>query len=138
MKKKALYKGRVTDEVNFPAQAIVEVEEAQDPLDNGYRVAVKNVIPGQLIEFRLKKKESGNLVSVLEKSHLETEDVCRDFGQCGGCVYQPMDYLSQLKMKERQVKKLMAEALKAISKGEVYPCENPIKINEDDLSSLPF
>ena len=138
MKKKALYKGRVTDEVNFPAQAIVEVEEAQDPLDNGYRVAVKNVIPGQLIEFRLKKKESGNLVSVLEKSHLETEDVCRDFGQCGGCVYQPMDYLSQLKMKERQVKKLMAEALKAISKGEVYPCETPIKINEDDLAALPF
>ena len=138
MKKKALYKGRVTQEVNFPAQAIVEVEGAEDPSDNGYRVSVKNVIPGQLIEFRLKKKESGNLVSVLEKSHLETEEVCPDFGKCGGCVYQPMDYNAQLNMKARQVKKLIAEALKAISRGEVYPCENLPEINDEDLEALPF
>ena len=69
MKRKSLYKGRVTAEVNFPAQAIVEVEGAEDPADNGCQVAVKNVIPGQLIEFRLKKQAAGNLISVIAVSY---------------------------------------------------------------------
>ncbi|MDU0939247.1 MAG: 23S rRNA (uracil(1939)-C(5))-methyltransferase RlmD [Clostridiales bacterium] len=140
MKRKSLYKGRVTAEVNFPAQAIVEVEGAEDPADNGCQVAVKNVIPGQLIEFRLKKQAAGNLISVIERSPLETEEVCPDFGQCGGCVYQPMDYQAQLNMKAIQVKKLMAQSLKLIKNGENYSTEVPfeVEINEDDLAALPF
>ena len=100
MKKKQIYKGEVTDLVDFPCKAKVRVFEAADEEDNGATVTVKNVIPGQKIYFRLKKKGVGDFTELMEKSPFETENGCNIFGACGGCVYLTLDYQKQLEIKE--------------------------------------
>jgi 23S rRNA (uracil-5-)-methyltransferase RumA len=104
LKKGALYTG-IVESVEFPNKGIVMVPGEDE------RVIVKNVIPGQRVELRVTKHRSnhyeGNLVRVIDRSACENVTACRDFGVCGGCVYQTMDYESQLAMKEGQVKRLM-------------------------------
>ena len=117
MKRKELYKGIVTDRIYFPARAEVEVVESDNREDNGKTVLVKNVIPGQKIEFRLKKQSSGNLINILEKSCYETEKRCSVFGECGGCVYLPMNYTAQLEMKRKEIVRIMGTALDEIHNG---------------------
>lgn len=48
---------------------------------------------------------------MLENAPSETADRCSNFGTCGGCVYQSVQYEDQLKMKEAQVHKLLSEAV---------------------------
>ena len=107
MKKGEIYEG-IIEKVDFPNKGIVEVE--------GQKVIVKNGIPGQKVRFMINKKRSGRaegrLLEILEKSPLETRDpVCHIFPQCGGCMYQTMAYEDQLKMKERQVRELLEQAV---------------------------
>ena len=110
MKRKEVYKGEVTDAVSFPGKAKVVVYDAPEAEDNGSCVTVKNVIPGQKIEFRLKRQGRGELVRVLEKSPHEIQEVCTVFGECGGCTYSSMDYDAQLEMKLAMVKELFAQS----------------------------
>lgn len=107
MKKGEIYEG-IIEKIDFPNKGIVEVE--------GQKVIVKNGIPGQKVRFMINKKRSGRaegrLLEVLEKSPLETrEPVCNIFPACGGCMYQTMAYEDQLKMKERQVRELLEQAV---------------------------
>ena len=106
MKKKQIYEAIVTDRIDFQDKAKVKVFNAPEAEDNDTIVTVKNAIPGQKIEFRLKKQGKGDLVSVTEKSPLETQTVCPIFGECGGCTYSSMEYDAQLKMKLDMVKRL--------------------------------
>ena len=131
MKRKELYKGIVTDRIHFPARAEVEVIEAENPEDNGQKVLIKNVIPGQKIEFRLKKQTAGNLVNILEESEYETEKRCPVFGECGGCVYLPMDYEAQLEMKRKEIVRIMGTALDGIHNG-AYMGEGEAQYVSDD------
>ena len=131
MKRKELYKGIVTDRIHFPARAEVEVIEAENPEDNGQRVLIKNVIPGQKIEFRLKKQTAGNLVNILEESEYETEKRCPVFGECGGCVYLSMDYEAQLEMKRKEIVRIMGTALDGIHNG-AYMGEGEAPYVSDD------
>jgi 23S rRNA (uracil-5-)-methyltransferase RumA len=107
MKRGAVYQG-IVEKVDFPNKGKVFIEE------NGEKtgVTVKNVIPGQKVEFSIKKAKKGRcegrLLSVLEPSPLETEEkACRHFGECGGCSYQTIPYEKQLEMKADQVKRLL-------------------------------
>ncbi len=105
MKKGDIVTGKVV-RTDFPNKGILTVD--------GEDVQVKNIIPGQTVEVRVtkkrKKKMQGMLLNVIEKSELETvEELCPHFGMCGGCTYQSMGYEHQLKMKEEQVKRLLAE-----------------------------
>lgn len=107
MKKGEIYEG-IIEKIDFPNKGIVEVD--------GQKVIVKNGIPGQKVRFMINKKRSGRaegrLLEVLEKSPLETrEPVCNIFPACGGCMYQTMAYEDQLKMKERQVRELLEQAV---------------------------
>lgn len=90
--------------VEFPNKGIVVTAD-------GDRAVVKNTIPGQKVSFLVNKvrrgKAQGRLVSVLEKSPLETESPCPHFGECGGCTYQSLSYEEQLKIKEGQVRALL-------------------------------
>lgn len=108
MKKGQIYDGVIT-QVDFPNKGQVITEDGL--------VMVKNGIPGQKVRFVINKKRGGKcegrLLEVLEPSPLETQPaVCREFPDCGGCMYQTMDYDEQLKMKENQVKKLLDRAVK--------------------------
>ncbi len=104
MKKGQNYTGTV-EKVAFPNKGIVRTED-------GEIAVVKNVAPGQKISFSVnkvrKRKGEGRLLEVLEKSPLELETAsCEYFGICGGCTFLNLDYETQLKLKEEQVKELL-------------------------------
>ncbi|MGI6009914.1 MAG: 23S rRNA (uracil(1939)-C(5))-methyltransferase RlmD [Ruminococcus sp.] len=108
MKKGDICQG-VIEYVDFPNKGKVNLEEGT--------VTVKNGIPGQRVEFMINKKRGGRLegrlLKVLEKSPLETRNpVCSIFPECGGCMYQTMSYEKQLEMKEKQIGKLLDQAIK--------------------------
>ncbi|MCT4542368.1 MAG: 23S rRNA (uracil(1939)-C(5))-methyltransferase RlmD [Vallitalea sp.] len=102
MKKKDIIEG-IVNKVIFPNKGIINIDEE--------KVIVKNVIPGQKIKARITKKRKnkieGRAIEIVEKSPLEIEASCKDFGKCGGCLYQSLPYEKQLKIKETQVLELM-------------------------------
>ncbi len=103
MKKGQTYIGKVS-EVRFPNRGIVTCEDGE--------AMVKNVIPGQTVEFVAGRKKSGmcegRLLSIIEQSILEdSSNCCPHFGVCGGCSYQSMSYANQLELKKTQVLKLL-------------------------------
>lgn len=105
MKKGTQLSGEVI-RVDYPNKGILQIE--------GKKVEVKDTLPGQKINFVVKKvrneKIEGRLVEILDKSPLETtEPKCIHFGPCGGCAYQTLPYETQLKIKEDQVKRLLDE-----------------------------
>ena len=107
MKKGDISEG-IIERVDFPNKGRVHTEEGT--------VTVKNGIPGQKVRFQINKKRKnqmkGRLLEVLEKSPLEKRDpVCSIFPQCGGCMYQTMQYEDQLEMKANQVRSLLDAAI---------------------------
>ncbi len=108
MKKGQVYEG-IVERVDFPNKGIVRTGEET--------VVVKNSLPGQNVKFCINKvrngKAEGRLLEVLEKSPLETGRPCSHFGVCGGCAYLSLSYEEQLRIKERQVKKILDGALTA-------------------------
>ena len=95
---------------------------------DGQPVIVKNGMPGQRVRFMINKKRGGRvearLLEVLEPSPLETrKPVCSIFPQCGGCMYQTMDYSHQLEMKQEQIRRLLDTAIK--NGGQVDENGNP-------------
>jgi len=109
MKKGQIGEARVED-MEFPNKGILHID--------GEKIIVKNAIPGQLVRFEVNKKRKGKcegrLLEVLEPSPLErTEGTCPHFGLCGGCLYQSLPYEEQLRIKERQVRRLLDEVCPA-------------------------
>ncbi len=115
MKKGEILEGTV-ERVEFPNKGIV--------ICSGGECVVKNALPGQKVTFMVQKvrkgKAEGRLLEVLEKSSLETEKLCPHFGICGGCTYLSLPYEEQLRIKEKQVKKLLDGVLKKQEKEYVY------------------
>lgn len=107
--KKGQHGEGIVQKVVFPNKGVALTEE-------GERVIVKNTIPGQKVAFVVNKarkgKCEGRLLETLEKSPLEIEPECPNFGLCGGCTYQSLPYEKQLELKEGQVRELMADAIK--------------------------
>lgn len=107
MKKGQIYQG-VAGEIKFPNRTVVETED-------GEKCTVANALPGQKVEFRVEKAKNGHyegrLLNVIEHSEIETAgDVCPHFGVCGGCLYQSVPYIQQLRIKEYQVRSLLDAA----------------------------
>ena len=94
-------------DVNFPNKAYGYYE--------GEMVIVKNAVPGQKVQAQVfKKRGSGveaRLQEVIERSPLERETgMCSHYALCGGCTYQTMRHEEELRLKERQVKRLLENA----------------------------
>lgn len=111
MKKGQIFEG-IIEKVEFPNKGLVYVPEEEKT------VIVKNGIPGQRVRFIIQKYKKGmaqgRILEVTEKSELETrEPVCKEFPDCGGCMYQTMSYEAQLAMKSCQVKEIIDHALYA-------------------------
>ena len=106
MKKGQVYEATV-ERVDFPCKGIARTPEGI--------VTVGNSLPGQKIKLSVSKvrngKAEGRLLEVMEKSPLETGSPCSHFGLCGGCTYLSLSYEEQLKIKERQVKRLLDSVL---------------------------
>ncbi len=118
MKKGEIYEGTI-EKVSFPNKGLVMVD--------GHRVTVKNGIPGQKVRFVINKKRGdrleGRLLNVLEASAAEKRPpVCSLFPDCGGCMYQTMDYEDQLSMKEAQIRELLDRALSEAGQTDPQGC----------------
>ncbi|MGI5989566.1 MAG: 23S rRNA (uracil(1939)-C(5))-methyltransferase RlmD [Lachnospiraceae bacterium] len=115
MKKGKYYIG-TAESVAYPNRAAVRVTGSDDPEDIGRIVTVKNVIPGRQIRFLVNKNRkdnpSGICKETIAKSPLETQMPCPHYGDCGGCLYQPVGYDKQLEIKENQVRKLLDGAVR--------------------------
>lgn len=81
--------------------------------------------PGDVADIRITRKKNsfaeGLILNLSEPSPVRISPRCSHFGICGGCKWQHLPYLEQLKWKELQV----TDALQRIAKVEL-PAINPI------------
>ena len=132
MKKRQIYTG-VVERVDFPNKAVVkaQVPQPDESVATEYAV-VKGALPGQTVEFSVKKarknKCEGRLRSVLKKGQLETREAkCPNFGTCGGCNYQEFPYEQQLALKKEQVLRL----IDAVYEGDGYQYDGILSVRKD-------
>lgn len=109
MKKGDVFEGTI-ERVTFPNKGHARADDRD--------IIIKNTIPGQVVRAQINKKKAGRLearlLEVLEKSPLEKRPPqCGIFPACGGCLYQTMNYEDQLKLKEGEIRELLAPALSA-------------------------
>ncbi len=78
------------------------------------RIKMKGGIKGQKVKAAVKRTGRGKadvkMVELLEKSPIETAEVCPHFEGCGGCTMLSVDYEKQLEIKEEQVLELFEDA----------------------------
>ncbi|MDE5717072.1 MAG: 23S rRNA (uracil(1939)-C(5))-methyltransferase RlmD [Lachnospiraceae bacterium] len=106
MKKGQIIEGTV-ERMDFPNKGIVVCGEGV--------CTVKNALPGQKVRAVVNKARNGRyegrLLELLEPSPVETGSPCPHFGSCGGCTYLSFPYGESLKIKEGQVRRLLAPVL---------------------------
>lgn len=99
--------------------------------EDGRVLFVKNAVPGDVVDVRIRKKRrnylEGEATQVHSYSDKRTEPKCEHFGTCGGCSWQNMDYKYQLQFKENEV----LNNLKRIGHIEL-PETSPI-LGSDDI-----
>ena len=132
MKKKQILAG-VVERVDFPNKAVVkaQVPQPDESVATEYAI-VKGALPGQTVEFSVKKarknKCEGRLRTVLKKGQLETREAkCPNFGTCGGCNYQEIPYEQQLALKKEQVLRL----IDAVYEGDGYQNDGILSVRKD-------
>ncbi len=89
--------------------------------EGGKTVFVAGALPGELVEYRVRKRErnhdAAELLAVLEPSPDRIEPHCKHYGLCGGCSLQHLAPASQQAVKDRELR----EAVRRI--GKVEPLE---------------
>jgi len=71
--------------------------------DTGGTLTVPYTIPGELVEAERLRRKDARLLKVIEPSPHRIDPVCQHYGQCGGCVWQHIDYQHQLELKRARV-----------------------------------
>ena len=75
--------------------------------EEGEAVLVKGAVPGDLIDFQMRKKRNGMKwgapINFIEYSSDRVEPVCNHFEHCGGCSWQNLDYAIQAEQKQAWV-----------------------------------
>lgn len=96
---------------------------------DGWVIFVPGVLPGERVKVRIwhnaKNFSRADLVEVLSASPERVDPQCPLFGTCGGCQYQNLAYLAQLRWKTQQVSELL-ERIGKIS-FPVNPCHGSPK-----------
>ena len=73
----------------------------------GRAIFVQGGIPGDICDIRITKRRRKYWQARVEKIHKyskkRTDPKCSHFGTCGGCKWQNMEYLHQLKFKQNEV-----------------------------------
>ena len=84
----------------------------------GKVVFVAGALPGEVVEYRIRRRERGHdeaeLVRVVEPSPDRIEPGCAHFGLCGGCSMQHLASASQLAVKDN----MLRETLRRVGKVE--------------------
>ena len=110
MRKGDIIEGTI-EELRFPDKGIFHIEGADGM---AREVMVKNVLPGQRVRARIAKKRNGrieaNLLEILDPAPYEIPAACPHFGICGGCQYLNVTRQQELRIKEHQVRHLLASS----------------------------
>lgn len=74
---------------------------------DGFVFFVKDGVPGDIVNAKIIKITKSYAVAIIdsfvEKSSMRTEDGCRYFPKCGGCVFQSISYESECEYKKKTV-----------------------------------
>ena len=85
----------------------------------GRTAFVPGALPGETIQYRLRRRRGGHdeavLLQVLQPSPDRVAPRCEHFGRCGGCALQHLSGHSQLEMKDR----MLRETLRRIGGVEI-------------------
>lgn len=75
---------------------------------DGFAVFVKDAVVGDVVEAELTKVKKnygfGRVTRRVEDSPARQEAFCPYYGQCGGCVYQEMEYSASLELRAKQIR----------------------------------
>ncbi len=86
---------------------------------NQQKILIPFVLPEELIRYGLRYEENGiyyaEVLEIKEASSERVTPLCKYFGTCGGCVWQHVDYLAQLKWKHHFFKLVLKNTLKSSS-----------------------
>jgi 23S rRNA (uracil1939-C5)-methyltransferase len=99
MKKGEIVKGIMIDSMAAEGKCVARF--------NGLVVFVTGGAPGDVVDIEITKIKShfleGKVSSFVSFSKNRTAPFCEHFGTCGGCVWQHIDYATQLIYKQQQV-----------------------------------
>ncbi len=110
---------------------------------DGLELSYKGGITGQKLKILIKKvrktKAEGKILSVLEKSAIETAPTCPHYGICGGCSMLSVPYNEQINIKKKQLLELFKEAghtevsdLDVLSSPSPYEYKNKMEFTFGD------
>lgn len=75
---------------------------------DGWTLFVRGSLPGQKVRARISKRKrtwgEARVLEVLQRAPNQVPAVCAHFGQCGGCLWQELDYPAQVSAKATQVR----------------------------------
>ena len=78
---------------------------------DGKVIFIENAIPGDVVDIRLSRNKKdwaeGHITSFQRYSPDRVEPFCAHFGVCGGCRWQMLPYLLQLRYKQQQVEEVL-------------------------------
>ena len=87
-------------DINSKGKGVVKTED-------GKVIFVNGVVPGDIIKTEIFKKRrgyfEGNLIDITKLSNDRIKAVCEHFGSCGGCKLQNLNYMAQLKHKQKEI-----------------------------------
>lgn len=100
-------------------------------------IFIPNTLPGEevLIEITKENKKimEGNVINYIKKSPIRITPICPYYSICGGCDLMHIDYLEQLKFKEKKVKEVLKkfaqfENVKSIIGTDQYNYRNKVTL----------
>ncbi len=101
-----------------PQSLTVDIEGIEPSADgagyawaDGRRLTVAGVAPGERVEVRPVAGAMAELIRVVRASPQRVAPRCRHFGPCGGCAWQHIAYVEQLRLKAEMLRGLLAGAL---------------------------
>jgi 23S rRNA (uracil1939-C5)-methyltransferase len=94
-------------------------------------IEVPFAIPGDKVQAQTLRKNGAytlcSLQQVIQPSPIRIEPRCKHFGVCGGCRWQQIPYLEQLKFKQRYIQEVFEKfnKIKPFELLPILPCEKP-------------
>jgi 23S rRNA (uracil1939-C5)-methyltransferase len=110
---------RLLDRFRAPAFS-VEIDDMAFPESDGVasfdgrRLLVPGAVPGETTRVQVVGEQGAarvtEVIRVDAPSPRRAAARCRHFGACGGCLFQHIDYRTQLELKERHLRRILGEA----------------------------
>ncbi len=115
---------------------------------NGFTIFVERGLPGQQVKAVITRKKNNyaeaRIVDIISPSSLEVIPECHYFGTCGGCLFQNLEYHSQIAQKQQQVRDSLkhigrfsdVEILPTLPSPEIYYYRNKMEFSFANLRWL--